>query len=254
MDLKPWYKLVVPREDLREGRPLDASEFAVHLDQIRDKRAPEDYQSPEKFFERTYLTKGLRSLASEVARRLNGIKVETSAVFNMTTQFGGGKTHALALLYHLAKGGNKAKDWKWVSSILEEAKVKSIPESAVAVFVGTEFDSISGRGGNDGTPLRKTPWGEIAFQLGGENAFNVVKEHDKQLTAPSSEVIRKMFPKDKPVLILMDELMNYVNRFRRIGLSGQLYSFLQNLSEEARGNDNVVVAVSIPASELEMSS
>lgn len=254
MDLKPWYKLVVPREDLREGRPLDASEFAVHLDQIRDKRAPEDYQSPERFFEKTYLTQGLKSLASEVVRRLNGIKVETSAVFNMTTQFGGGKTHALALLYHLAKGGNKATGWKWVSSILEEAKVKSIPESAVAVFVGTEFDSISGRGGNDGTPLRKTPWGEIAFQLGGESSFDIIKEHDKQLTAPSSEVIRKMFPKDKPVLILMDELMNYVNRFRRIGLSGQLYSFLQNLSEEARGNENIVVAVSIPASELEMSA
>ena len=254
MDLKPWYKVVVPREDLREGRPLDASEFAVHLDQIRDKRAPEDYQSPERFFERTYVTKGLKALAVEVVRRLNGIKVETSAVFNMTTQFGGGKTHSLALLYHLAKGGPKAKNWKWVSSIFEEAKVDSVPEAAVAVFVGTEFDSISGRGGNDGTPLRKTPWGEIAFQLGGAEAFEFMKEHDKQLIAPSSEVIRKTFPKGKPVLILMDELMNYVNRFRRIGLSAQLYSFLQNLSEEALGNENVVLAVSIPASELEMSA
>jgi len=254
MDLKPWYKVVVPREDLREGKPLDASEFAVHLDQIRDKRAPEDYQSPERFFERTYLTKGLKALAVEVVRRLNGIKVETSAVFNMTTQFGGGKTHSLALLYHLAKGGPKAKNWKWVSSIFEDAKVSEVPEAAVAVFVGTEFDSISGRGGNDGTPLRKTPWGEIAFQLGGAEAFEFMKEHDKQLIAPSSEVIRKIFPKGKPVLILMDELMNYVNRFRRIGLAAQLYSFLQNLSEEARGNDNVVLAVSIPASELEMSA
>ena len=254
MDLKPWYKVVVPREDLRDGKPLDASEFAVHLDQIRDKRAPDDYQSPERFFERTYLTKGLKALAVEVVRRLNGIKVETSAVFNMTTQFGGGKTHALALLYHLAKSGPKAKNWKWVSSIFEDAKVSEVPESAVAVFVGTEFDSISGRGGNDGTPLRKTPWGEIAFQLGGAEAFEFMREHDKQLIAPSSEVIRKIFPKGKPVLILMDELMNYVNRFRRIGLAAQLYSFLQNLSEEARGNENVVLAVSIPASELEMSA
>ena len=32
MPLKPWYKVVTPREDLREGKPLDASEFAVHLD------------------------------------------------------------------------------------------------------------------------------------------------------------------------------------------------------------------------------
>ena len=27
MALKPWYKVVTPREDLREGKPLDASEF-----------------------------------------------------------------------------------------------------------------------------------------------------------------------------------------------------------------------------------
>src|SRR5947207_1615484 len=33
--LKPWFHVVTPREDLRAGRPLDASEFAVHLDHIR---------------------------------------------------------------------------------------------------------------------------------------------------------------------------------------------------------------------------
>lgn len=37
--MKPWYKVVTPREDLREGKPLDAAEFAVHLDQVRDGRA-----------------------------------------------------------------------------------------------------------------------------------------------------------------------------------------------------------------------
>lgn len=29
MPLKPWYKVVTPREDLRDGKPLDAAEFAV---------------------------------------------------------------------------------------------------------------------------------------------------------------------------------------------------------------------------------
>ncbi len=57
MALKPWYKVVTPREDLREGKPLDASEFAVHLDQVRDGlAAPAVYQDPKQFFERTYLT------------------------------------------------------------------------------------------------------------------------------------------------------------------------------------------------------
>jgi len=247
MALKPWYKVVTPREDLREGRPLDASEFAVHLDHVRDNRAPADYQEPKRFFDRTFLTKNLTELAASTVRRLSGIKVETSAVFNLTTQFGGGKTHALTLLYHLARGGPKATTWKGVSTVLEAAGVKSIPESSVAVFVGTEFDSITGRGGKDGTPLRKTPWGEIAFQLGGKDAFAVVQKHDQELTAPAGEVIRAFLPKNKPALILMDELLNYMGRNRKSGLTNQLYSFLQNLSEEARAQDRVVLAVSLPS-------
>ena len=74
------------------------------------------------------------------------------------------------------------------------------------------------------------------------------------MSRPAGEVIRKFLPKDKPSLILMDELMNYVSRNRKSGLGAQLYNFLQNLSEVARSRDNVVLAVSIPASELEMTA
>lgn len=254
MALKPWYKVVTPREDLREGKPLDASEFAVHLDQVRDGRAPAVYQKPERFFERTFLTKGLTSVAAEVLRRLSGERTETSAVFNMTTQFGGGKTHSLTLLYHLASNGAKAKEWQGVGRLLQTAGLNTVPKSDVAVFVGTEFDPIAGRGGADGTPVRKTPWGEIAFQIGGASALRVLAEHERQGVAPGGDVIRAFLPKDRPVLILMDELMNFVSRSRKTGMAGQLYSFLHNLSEEARGRDNMVLAVSIPASELEMSA
>src|SRR6266853_2021558 len=117
MPLKPWYKIVTPREDLRNDKPLDASEFAVHLDQVRDKRAPEVYQNPARFFERTFLTKSLSGLAVETLRRLSGMKTETSAVFNMTTQFGGGKTHALLLLYHLALRGDASRGWECVGRV-----------------------------------------------------------------------------------------------------------------------------------------
>lgn len=254
MALKAWHTVVSPREDLRDGKPLDASEFAVHLDQVRDGRAPKVYQKPEQFFDRTYLTQNLTALAAEVIRRLSGERTETSAVFNMTTQFGGGKTHALTLLYHLAKNGPQANEWRGVRKLLERAGMKTVPQAETAVFVGTEFDSITGRGGEDGTPLRKTPWGEIAFQIGGAEAFAVVAEHDQQGTAPAGDVIRKFLPANKPCLILMDELMNYISRNRKSGLGAQLYNFLQNLSEETRGRDNVVLAVSIPASELEMSA
>src|SRR6266702_3009275 len=109
--LKPWYQVVTPREDLRDNRPLDASEFAVHLDHIRTGRetVSKDYTDPARFFERTFLTGSLQELASQMLRRLNGIQLETSAVFNMATQFGGGKTHALTTLFHLARHGDVAK-------------------------------------------------------------------------------------------------------------------------------------------------
>jgi len=161
---------------------------------VRDGRAPAVYQQPDQFFERTFLTANLKDLSTQVVRRLSGVKVETSAVFNLSTQFGGGKTHALTLLYHLATHGAEANDWKGVRDILRNGSVRSVPKSATAVFVGTEFDSITGRGGNDGTPLRKTPWGEIAFQLGGADAFRLVEEHEKALTAPGGDVIERMLP------------------------------------------------------------
>jgi len=254
MAIKPWYKVATPREDLREGRPLDAAEFAVHLDHVRDGRAAVDYQDPERFFDRTYLTKSLILLASQVIRRLAGEVTETSAVFNMATQFGGGKTHAETLVYHLAKHGPQASRWTGVQTLLRAAGVSAVPAAATAVFVGTEFDSIRGRGGDDGTPKRLTPWGEIAFQLGGAAAFEKVARHDQEGTAPAGDVIRDFLPKEKPALILMDELMNYVSRSRKSGLAAQLYEFLHNLSETARGQRNCVLVVSIPASEMEMTA
>lgn len=247
---KPWYKVVTPRDDLRDNKPLDASEFAVHLDQVRDGRARMDYQDPQRFFERTYLTKSLISFSAEVLRRLAGQTTETSAVFGLTTQFGGGKTHSLTLLYHLADTGAKADGWFGVGRILERADLPTTPKAAVAVFVGTEFDSIVGRGGDDGTPLRKTPWGEIAYQLGGESALAILKEHEEKFIEPKGDVIRKFLPQDRPVLILMDEIINYVSTYRSLGYHNKLYNFIQALSETARGQKNVVLVVSLPKSDI----
>lgn len=252
MAIKPWYKVVTPREDVCKGESLEYSVFAVHLHQVKDGRAPDDYKKPERFFDRTYLTVNLTGFAAEVLRRLTGNKVETNAIFNMATQFGGGKTHALTLLYHLAKTGKPASQWKGVPAILDKAGIKEVPKAQVAVFVGTEFNSSGGEGGADGTPLRRTPWGDIAYQLSGKEGLDAVKKDEEAFTAPSSSAIRKFLPKDKPVLILMDEIINYCSRYRKNGWGNDLYNFIQTLSEEARARDNVVLVVSVPASELEM--
>ena len=251
--LKPWYQVVTPREDLRNNRALEASEFAVNLGHIHDKRkeVPEVYSDPAQFFQRTLITGSLKELGTQVIRRLNGLTQETSAVFNMATNFGGGKTHSLTALYHLATGGSEAKKWDGVPMLMEAAGVKGIPEAAVAVFNGKDFDSLTGRGGSNGEPLRKTPWGDIAWQLGGQASLDALAEHESEFIESKGDAIRKMLPKDRPVLVLFDEVISYVSTYRNKGYGNRFYNFLDCFAEVARGESNVVLVVSIPASELE---
>lgn len=247
--LKPWFQVVEPREDLKQNRPLDASEFAVHLDHIRTGSAKEVYLNPARFFERTFMTQSLRDLAAQVVRRLSGIEARTNAIFNMATQFGGGKTHALSTLYHLAKGGPAALDWSGVPEIRSEAGVDTIPKAAVAVIVGVELDLLNGRGGTNGEPRRQTLWGEIAWQLGPE-CFEVVRRHDEERAVPGGDVLSQMLPQG-PVLILMDEMMSYVSRARARDAQWRddVFNFLQIFSETVRARANVVLCVSIPSSD-----
>ena len=72
MKLKPWYDVVKPRADLREGKSQDASEFAVHLDRVRDGTAGDNYGKPDLFFAKTFLATNLLDLAAQTVRRLSG--------------------------------------------------------------------------------------------------------------------------------------------------------------------------------------
>ncbi|HSN78644.1 MAG TPA: DUF499 domain-containing protein [Anaerolineae bacterium] len=224
----------------------------MHLDLVQDQRGNAIYWQPEQFFSRTYLTRNLLDFAAEAVRRLAGITTSTSAGFNLTTQFGGGKTHALTLLYHLARSGPAGARWFGVPQILERAGLPSVPEAKIAVFVGMRFDP---RGGDDGTPRRETPWEEIAWQLAGAPGVLLMQDAARGSGAPGGDTIGRLFKLvDRPVLVLMDEVMSYISRYRASGLGGQMYNFIHTLSEEARSHKDVVVAVSIPVSEAEMTA
>ena len=59
------------------------------------------------FFDKTYFTEGLTNIASRVVKGLNGNEDGENRVISLQTGFGGGKTHTLISLYHLAKAGKK---------------------------------------------------------------------------------------------------------------------------------------------------
>ena len=116
MALDPWYKIVTLRKEVREGRSFSPDEFAIALEQIVAQTAPVDYRDPAQFFSRTCFTRALKEHAGMVLRRLSGKTENTAPVLTLVTQFGGGKTHTLASLYHIANAGADAAKFPGVQT------------------------------------------------------------------------------------------------------------------------------------------
>jgi len=135
--MEPWYKVATLGKEVREGRSFNPDEFAIALEQVVAGTAPEDYRDPAQFFARTCFMRALREHAGMVLRRLSGKTENTAPVLTLITQFGGGKTHTLATLYHLAKNGDAAAGHNGVSDLVRGAGVLSVPKARVAVFVAT---------------------------------------------------------------------------------------------------------------------
>lgn len=125
--MEPWYKVAVPRREVREGRSFSPDEFAIALEQVVAGTAPEDYSKPEQFFSRTCFTRALKDHVGMVLRRLSGETVNTAPVLTLITQFGGGKTHTLAALFHLANAGSRAAELPGVATLLDIAGVATAP-------------------------------------------------------------------------------------------------------------------------------
>ena len=145
MALEPWYKVALPRKEVREGRSFNPDEFAIALEQVVAGTAPADYSDPEALFARTCFTRALREHVGMVLRRLAGENSNTSAVMTLVTQFGGGKTHTLTALYHLVSGGEAVGGLDEVTSLLHDAGLPAAPAARVAVFVGNAWDPQAGR-------------------------------------------------------------------------------------------------------------
>lgn len=239
--LEPWWKVVTPRKEVREGRSFNPDEFAIALEQVVSGKAPEDYRDPRQFFERTVLTRALREHTGMVLRRLAGETADTAPVLTLITQFGGGKTHTLTTLYHLANLGPEAASLRGVDTLLETARIRTIPKAKVAVFVGNAWDPREGH---------ETPWIDIARQLAGAEGVAALGK-SAETTPPGTDALGKLFDAaGGTVLILCDEVLNFVNRHR--GLAEPFHAFIQNLTVAATGHPRCAMVVSLPRSQVEM--
>ena len=252
--LKPWREIVTPHDDVASGR-FQQAEFAADLWQVYldDKNCADEYRDPTEFFHRTYLTEGLKDLLTNALIRLSGKGGDP--VIELQTNFGGGKTHAMLALYHLCLGVS-AQNLPGCEAIFTETGINNPPQDVkTAVLVGNKISPGTPERKKDGTVV-KTLWGEIAWQLGGKEGYEMVADADQTATNPGDK-LKDLFNRYSPCLILVDEWVAYARQlhYEKDLPGGDFdthFTFAQTLSESAKNADNTLLVVSIPASDIEI--
>lgn len=256
MSLKPWREIAIPHEDVLKGT-FQQAEFAADISRVHQGTATDEYQDPSLFFQRTFITEGMRLLLDSVVKRLSGKGGDP--VIQLQTAFGGGKTHTLLAVYHLAKGKLPASQLQGIPPILDAAGIQELPKANIAVLDGVDLLDLASKPRKRGKVTIKTIWGELAWQLGGDEAFALVREADENGTAPGKGVLADLMSSRAPCIILMDELVRYVSQFEEgKTLSGGTYdtqlSFIQSLTEALKAVPTAILLASLPFSDREAGS
>lgn len=107
------------------------------------------------------------------------------------------------------------------------------------VMVGTEMSATE-----------HTPWGMLEQQLTGK------VELFKGRVSPGGDAIRNLLSQHQPVLILIDELLEYITKAAGVAveqsvLSDQVMAFMQEITQVAPTLDKVVLMLTLPASVME---
>ncbi len=230
LNLVPVWKVNVPHEDIKAKR-LEDVRFAANLAEVSGGTAPSIYNEPGEFFSKTFATKSLKNLLENVAARLNAEDVQS--IWRLETFMGGGKTHALIALYHLARQRSIPSR--------EFPQIKIPVNTRVVSFVGTNPD-----------PSAITMWGEVAYKL-GPPAFRKIKPSDDSRTTPGVEKLKDVLT-GQPTLILIDEIAHYLEKAAAIPyadttLARQTVVFLRELLDAASQLPQCVVVLTLTSTQ-----
>ena len=251
--LKPWRQVITPHPDVASGK-FQQAEFAADLWRVyQDGESAGEYGKPVDFFNRTYLTQGIRKLLTNTLKRLNGDGGDP--VINLQTNFGGGKTHSILAIYHLCSGANFSSVRDLESFFREVGDLQPPAKVNKAVLVGNRIAPGVTHTKPDGTKVH-TLWGELAWQLGGKAGYAMLQEADEKATNPGDQLV-PLLKKFAPCVVLIDEWVAYTRQLKEdgndiCGTYGTQMSFAQALCEAAKTVNNALVVTSLPASDIEM--
>ena len=252
MSLKPWREIARPHKDVLEGT-FKQSEFAADITQVANGTATPEYQDAEKFFSRTFITEGMRLLLVSVAQRLAGLGGDP--VIQLQTAFGGGKTHTMLAVLHLASRKVSTDKLAGIPPLLDQAGITDLPHANIAVLDGIAMSVSQGK--QHGTICANTLWGEMAWQLLGEEGYNLVAASDRDGTAPGKDVLAKILTKSAPCVVLIDELQKFFSDLTpgkqlNAGTYEANLKFVQALTEAFKTVPNAILLASLPESETEV--
>jgi predicted AAA+ superfamily ATPase len=246
--LKPWREVITPHPDVISGKYQQA-EFAADLDLVQRGIGSAEYTDPVEFYQRTFITDGLRELLRIALQRFNSQGGEP--VIELQTNFGGGKTHSMLSLYHLCSGTPLA-ELPGLDEVCSELGIHTVPKASRAVLVGTALNPAKVDVKPDRTEVH-TLWGELAYQLGGAQAYAQIAESDRKQVAPGARSLAALFETHGPCLILVDEWVAYArNLVDKADLSAGTYdtqlTFAQQLTEATKQVANALLLISVPQS------
>jgi predicted AAA+ superfamily ATPase len=247
--VKSWRDVLRPHRDVASG-DFNLSQFAADLHLVATGGgAGLEYADPVEFFRRTYLTDGLQDLLKRAVARI-GKDPNASPVINLQTNFGGGKTHSMLALWHLFSGRPAASFPQEVQDLLGGA---TLPAKVQRVaLVGTRIAVNQPSIKEDGTEVR-TMWGELAWQLGGRDAYDLIAESDRGSTSPG-DALRELLSLYTPCLILIDEWVAYARQLLDDdqpagGTFETQFTFAQALTDIVPTVPGAMLVISIPASD-----
>jgi hypothetical protein len=255
--LRPWYALATPHEDIRKGR-LDEAVFAANLWAVArgSPDSPAVYRQPLDFYQRTFMTSGLSAVLRRVASVWRGDGESGDRIIGLQTGFGGGKSHILIALWHLAQHVEQLRN-AGETADLRAALGDRFPQETrrVAVFTNETCDATQGRETPDGIRTH-TLWGELALQLGGPALYETIRANDEARTVPQG-LFASVLRAAALCLILIDELADYCIGAAAVPvgvttLADQTISFVQQLTEAVEQVPGAVVVATLPASREEV--
>jgi len=246
--MKAWREVAIPHEDVMKGNFQEA-EFAADITRVYEETASPEYGDPELFFQRTFITEGMRLLIDSVLRRISGKGGEP--VIQLQTAFGGGKTHTMLAVFHLVSGKTAAKKLAGIPPILDAAGITEMPKARIVVLDGVNLSPDTPR--KRGAITVRTLWGELAWQLGREAGYELVAQADASGVSPGKEILTRLISNHAPCVILVDELAAYVRQFPDSKeLSGGTFdsnlSFIQALTEALKAVPTAVLLAALPES------